>query len=124
MKKIIFCGCGGLYNYSLGIAYILQKRYFNDIKNSNNNFNNFKMSNNFKNCKFVGISAGVYPALLLALNLNINTLFNTFNKEFLEQVSKCYMGALFNWYDYWYLKSSTVTHSQAGLVQIVWIYSK
>ena len=90
MKKIIFCGCGGLYNYSLGVASVLQKRYF---KNSNKN-------NIFKNTNFVGISAGVYPALLLALNLDIDILFNTFNREFLEEVNKCYLGALFNWYDY------------------------
>ena len=95
MKKIIFCGCGGLYNYSLGIAYVLQKRYFNDSK-YNKNTNN----NNFNNYNFLGISAGVYPAVLLALKLDINTLFNTFNKDFLEQVNKCYLGALFNWYDY------------------------
>lgn len=86
-KTIVFCGCGGLYNYSLGIAHVIQTI----IKN--------KHTNN-PNINYIGISAGAFPALLLSLNLNINNLFSTFNKDFLGEISRLYFGALFNWYDY------------------------
>ena len=67
-KKIVFCGCGGLYNYSLGIAFIIQQI----MKRKNIDP---------KNIEFVGISAGVFPAMLLSKNLDIEYLFYTFNKE-------------------------------------------
>ena len=86
-KTIVFCGCGGLYNYSLGIAYIIQTILENkEIDQTNINY--------------VGISAGVFPALLLSLKLDINNMFNTFNKEFLGEINRLYFRALFNWYDY------------------------
>ena len=47
MKQIIFCGCGGLYNYSLGVAKIIRQ-----IMNENNIDSD--------NIKFVGISGGSF----------------------------------------------------------------
>ena len=87
MKQIVFCGCGGLYNYSLGVAKIIQKIMIMNNIDSNN-------------IKFVGISGGCYPALLLSLKLDIDTMFNTFNKELLNKVSTFYLGSFFNWYKY------------------------
>ena len=85
MKKIVFCGCGGLYNYSLGIAKIIQelKKEIPEIE-----------------LEYIGISAGCYPALLLALDLDITKLFYSFNKELLENINKCYLGSFTNWYSY------------------------
>ena len=50
--------------------------------------------------KIIGISGGSYPALLLSLNLDINNLFITFNKELLFKINTCYLGSFFNWYKY------------------------
>jgi hypothetical protein len=87
MKTIIFCGCGGLYNYSLGIAKIIQKIIYEN-----------KLDSNY--IKLVGISAGSYPALLLSLNLDIDNMFTSFNKELLQKISSFYLGSLFSWYKY------------------------
>ena len=52
MKEIIFCGCGGLYNYSLGVAKIIREIMREEKIESDK-------------IKIVGISGGSYPALLL-----------------------------------------------------------
>ena len=95
-KNIIFCGCGGLYNYSLGVAYVIQILIKKNTKNSSNISN---ISNTDLNFQFTGISGGVFPALLLSLDMDINSLFYTFNKELLEDVESFYLKSLFNWYN-------------------------
>lgn len=91
MKKIIFCGCGGLYNYSLGIAKVIQdiKKQYPQIE-----------------IEYIGISAGCFPALLSSLELNIDELFTSYNKNLLENVNKCHLGSFINWY--YYVKQYTL----------------
>jgi hypothetical protein len=86
-KKIIFCGCGGLYNYSLGIAKIIQ-----DIIKEQNIDNN--------KIKYVGVSAGCFPALIMSIEKNIDDLFITYNKSLLDEVNKLLFGSFFIWYKY------------------------
>lgn len=79
-KQITFCGCGGMYNYFLGIACILQE-----------------YGDNFNDTAFSGSSAGCFPALVLALNLPIRQLFEEWNIPLLNEVNKSYIGSLFRW---------------------------
>lgn len=78
-KRILFCGCGGMYNYFLGVANVLQ--------------NNFELDN----IEFSGVSAGNIPAVLLSLNMDINKLFEEKNIPFLENINNYITKSLFNW---------------------------
>ncbi|OQR87486.1 Patatin like protein [Achlya hypogyna] len=55
--QIGFGGCGGFYNYHLGIASVLQEHF------------------DLTNCVFSGASAGCFPALVLALGLDVKSFF-------------------------------------------------
>ena len=80
-KNIFFGGCGGLYHYFLGISKIIQDEY--DITDVN----------------FSGISAGNVPAVLLALNINIEEYFNLYDLVLLENVRNKFTKSIFNWND-------------------------
>ena len=79
VAQLTFGGCGGMYNYSLGIASVIQK--------------------NFDLCDVAisGASAGCFPAFLLALGMDVDELFESWNIPFLNEVNKNYFGALCKW---------------------------
>jgi hypothetical protein len=72
-------GSGGYYSYYLGIASILQKNF------------------NLDNVIFSGVSGGTMVNLFLALNMDIEKVFDEWNIPLLETVSEYRLGALFNW---------------------------
>lgn len=77
--QISFAGSGGMYHYYLGIAKVLQ--------------DNFDLDNVI----FGGTSGGCFPALLLALGINIDELHYGVNQNILDEASKYWLGSLFNW---------------------------
>lgn len=81
MTEICFSGCGGLYNYYFGIANVIQK--------------NFDLSDTI----FTGKSAGCFPALVLAMDSDIDDIFYNYNLPFLREINSYTFGALFNWND-------------------------
>lgn len=79
--QLVFGGCGGMYNYVLGISSVLQKKF------------------DLSNCIFTGVSAGCFPAMMLALGEDIETKFKTWNLPFLRKINKRPFGALCVWND-------------------------
>ena len=79
--QIIFSGCGGLYNYILGIAYIIQ--IFFDLTD----------------VIFICSSAGCFPGLLLALDMDILEYFEKMNIPLLKEVNSHFFGAVGVWND-------------------------
>jgi hypothetical protein len=79
MVQLTFGGCGGMYNYFLGVAAVIQEEFELD------------------NVLFSGASAGCFPALLLALGLDIEEEFNTFNVPLLDETRTHGMKALGTW---------------------------
>ena len=77
--QLIFSGCGGMYSYNLGIASIIQEHF------------------DLSNVAISSVSAGCFPALLLALDLNIIDLFYTWNIPFLQEVNSHIFGSLGVW---------------------------
>ena len=77
--QIIFGGCGGMYSYELGIASILQKEF------------------DLNNVIYSAVSAGSFPATLMALNMDISILHKSWNLPFLKEVNSHYFGALGVW---------------------------
>ena len=77
--QLTFGGCGGMYNYSLGVASVIQSNFSLD------------------NVVFAGSSAGCFPAMLLALDLNIDELFESWNIPFLKEINSTWLGAVSNW---------------------------
>lgn len=65
--QLSFGGCGGMYNYFLGIASVLQERFHMD------------------NVVFSGSSAGCFPALLLAMNMDIKKQYETMHRDILAE---------------------------------------
>jgi len=88
MKKIVFCGGAGMYNYHLGQASIIQEQF------------------NIKDYVFEGVSCGCFPALFISLNIKIDDIFDSFNTSILDDIRQCYTGCLFNWYNV--LKKHTI----------------
>lgn len=80
IKQIVFCGCGGLYHYYIGIASVLQK-----IVNKNHNI------------IFGGISGGCIPSLFLVLGIDLDELYIKVNLPMLSEIGKHSLGALFNY---------------------------
>jgi len=77
--QIVFSGCGGMYNYVLGIASIIQE--------------NFDLTN----VVIGSASAGCFPGLFLGLDLDIVELFETFNIELCSKVNSYRFGAIGVW---------------------------
>lgn len=68
-KQIIFGGCAGMYHYFLGIASILQEKFYLD------------------DVVFGCVSGGSFPALALILGLPVKDLHETWNKEILRELN-------------------------------------
>lgn len=77
--QLVFSGCGGLYNYELGIASIIQEKY------------------DLSNVVISSSSAGGFPALLITLEMNIMDLFENWNIPFLKDVNTYFFGAIGIW---------------------------
>ena len=77
--QLVFGGCGGLYNYYLGFAAVLQEK--------------FDLSNTI----FTGSSAGSFPAYYLAANKNIRQSFHDINIPLLKEVNQYKLGAFGVW---------------------------
>jgi hypothetical protein len=69
-----------MYNYSLGVAAIIQK--------------NFQLG---PETVISGSSAGCFPALMVALNLDIEDMFESWNIPLLKEVNSYRFGALCHW---------------------------
>jgi len=79
-KQLVFAGCGGMYNYSLGVASVIQKNCNLD-----------------SDVVISGSSAGCFPAMLTALDMDIDDMFETWNVPFLNEVNTFSMGSFFHW---------------------------
>ena len=78
-KQILFYGCGGMYNYFMGVANVLQENF------------------DLQDVEFSGVSVGNIPAVLLSLNMPIDKLFKEKNIPFLENINNYITKSLFNW---------------------------
>lgn len=74
-RQIVFGGCAGMYHYFLGIAAVLQERFDLD------------------DMIFAGVSGGCFPALCLALGLDVRNLHETWNREILKELNNGYLKA-------------------------------
>eukprot|EP00697_Spironema_sp_BW2_P007271 gnl/Spiro4/21514_TR10541_c0_g1_i1.p1 gnl/Spiro4/21514_TR10541_c0_g1~~gnl/Spiro4/21514_TR10541_c0_g1_i1.p1 ORF type:complete len:273 (-),score=25.91 gnl/Spiro4/21514_TR10541_c0_g1_i1:467-1285(-) len=78
-QVVLFGGCGGMYNYFLGVASVMQ-RYF-DLSNT----------------IFCGVSAGCFPAASLGLGIDIKSGFQSWNLPLLREVREKTLGAFMCW---------------------------
>ncbi|RLN46422.1 hypothetical protein BBJ29_008821 [Phytophthora kernoviae] len=79
IAQLGFGGCGGMYNYFLGVASILQEEY------------------DLQDVIFSGVSAGCFPALVLALDINVKEFFFKENIPLIEQAAECSYAGLGKW---------------------------
>lgn len=74
--QIGFGGCGGMYNYFLGVASVLQDEF------------------DLSGVVYSGVSAGCFPAMVLALGLNAKEFFFKDNLCLIEHASTCSFAGL------------------------------
>ncbi|KDO29304.1 hypothetical protein SPRG_05841 [Saprolegnia parasitica CBS 223.65] len=77
--QIGFGGCGGFYNYHLGIASVLQEHF------------------DLRNCVFSGASAGCFPALVLSLGLDVKSFFYGPNLTLVQDANEKTFYGLRDW---------------------------
>jgi hypothetical protein len=77
--QITFGGCGGMYNSVFGVAAVLQEHFHTE------------------ECVFTGVSAGCFPALMLALGVDVDEMFWRWNVPLMEEASRRPLRALFSW---------------------------
>ena len=82
-RQLVFGGCGGMYNYSLGVASVIQENFKEQLEDT----------------LITGASAGCFPALLLALDMDVPNYIKEWNEPFLNEVNQCRLGAFYNWND-------------------------
>uniref|UniRef100_K3WDF3 PNPLA domain-containing protein n=1 Tax=Globisporangium ultimum (strain ATCC 200006 / CBS 805.95 / DAOM BR144) TaxID=431595 RepID=K3WDF3_GLOUD len=80
IAQIGFGGCGGMYNYFLGVASILQVEEYD-----------------LENVIFSGVSAGCFPATILALGINAKEFFFKENIPLIEHAAACSYAGLGKW---------------------------
>jgi len=83
-QLVEFRGCGGLYNYSLGVAAVIQ----DEIRNN---------GIDEQSIHYAGISGGCGPAILMATGLNVSEMFHSLNKPLLAEVSTFWTGPVLYW---------------------------
>jgi hypothetical protein len=76
MAQLGFGGCGGMYNYFLGVASVLQEEY------------------DLRDVIFSGVSAGCFPALVLALGMDVKEFFFKENVPLIEDAAECSFAGL------------------------------
>lgn len=79
VAQIGFGGCGGMYNYFLGVASVLQEEY------------------DLENVIFSGVSAGCFPAMVLALGMDVKEFFFKENLPLIERAAACSFAGLGKW---------------------------
>ncbi|GAB9472300.1 hypothetical protein Gpo141_00009481 [Globisporangium polare] len=79
IAQIGFGGCGGMYNYFLGVASVLQEEY------------------DLENVIFSGVSAGCFPAMVLALGMDVKEFFFKENIPLIEHAATCSYSGLGKW---------------------------
>ncbi|KAF1775189.1 Acyl transferase/acyl hydrolase/lysophospholipase [Phytophthora cactorum] len=79
VAQLGFGGCGGMYNYFLGVASVLQEEY------------------DLRNVIFSGVSAGCFPALILALGMDVKEFFFKENVPLIEEAADCSYAGLGKW---------------------------
>lgn len=77
--QVSFAGSGGMYHYYLGIAKVLQDNFILD------------------NVIFGGTSGGCFPALLLVLGKDIDSVHYSINRKILQEAADSWLGSLFRW---------------------------
>ncbi|KAG9402263.1 hypothetical protein AC1031_006888 [Aphanomyces cochlioides] len=77
--QIGFGGCGGFYNYLLGVASIVQEHF------------------DLTNAVFSGASAGCFPALVLAMEKNVVDFFHDANLTLIRDADKKSFMGLQKW---------------------------
>ena len=82
-RQLVFGGCGGMYNYFLGIALVIQENFKEKLDDT----------------LMTGTSGGCFPALLLSIDLDIDNTIKELNEPILNQVNKCRLGAFYNFND-------------------------
>lgn len=79
VAQIGFGGCGGMYNYFLGVASVLQEEY------------------DLEGVIFSGVSAGCFPAMVLALGMDVKEFFFKENLPLIERAAACSFAGLGKW---------------------------
>lgn len=79
IAQIGFGGCGGMYNYFLGVASVLQEEY------------------DLTDVIFSGVSAGCFPAMVLALSIDVKEFFFKENIPLIEHAATCSYAGLGKW---------------------------
>ncbi|DBA05273.1 TPA: hypothetical protein N0F65_007435 [Lagenidium giganteum] len=79
IAQIGFGGCGGMYNYFLGVASVLQESY------------------DLENVIFSGVSAGCFPATILALGIDVKEFFFKENLPLIEMAAEQTYAGLGKW---------------------------
>ncbi|OWZ15350.1 Patatin like protein [Phytophthora megakarya] len=79
VAQLGFGGCGGMYNYFLGVASVLQEEY------------------DLRDVIYSGVSAGCFPALVLALGLDVKEFFFKENIPLIEEAAECSYAGLGKW---------------------------
>ncbi|EQC32357.1 hypothetical protein SDRG_10104 [Saprolegnia diclina VS20] len=77
--QIGFGGCGGFYNYLLGVASVVQEHF------------------DLSSAIFSGSSAGCFPALVLALGLDVKTFFHEPNMALIRDAKRKTYHGLGSW---------------------------
>lgn len=70
VAQLGFGGCGGMYNYFLGVASVLQEEF------------------DLRDVIFSGVSAGCFPALVLALGMDVKEFFFKENIPLIEAAAQ------------------------------------
>ncbi|KAG6614753.1 Patatin like protein [Phytophthora cinnamomi] len=79
VAQLGFGGCGGMYNYFLGVASVLQEEF------------------DLRDVIFSGVSAGCFPALVLALGMDVKEFFFKENIPLIEEAAQCSYAGLWKW---------------------------
>ncbi|KAL4129928.1 hypothetical protein PRIC2_005934 [Phytophthora ramorum] len=79
VAQLGFGGCGGMYNYFLGVASVLQEEY------------------DLRDVIFSGVSAGCFPAMVLALGMDVKEFFFRENVPLIEDAAKRSYAGLGKW---------------------------
>ncbi|KAF4145382.1 Patatin-like phospholipase [Phytophthora infestans] len=79
VAQLGFGGCGGMYNYFLGVASVLQEEY------------------DLQSVIYSGVSAGCFPALIMALGMDAKEFFFKENVPLIEEAAECSYAGLGKW---------------------------
>lgn len=67
-RQLVFGGTGGMYNYSLGIASVIQENFKEELKDT----------------LITGTSGGCFSALVLSLDMDVKNILKELNEPILN----------------------------------------